>query len=117
MLQSWQSPSLLILFQSLHTLRFVSLFENQAFTLLLVFLNHSYLNLGRSESKLKAVLMAASAATGIDGLETSISTVICDVGDPESIVAMAKASKLVGFSFHILARVIVTVPVKNLSFQ
>ena len=51
--------------------------------------------LGRSESKLKAVLKAASDATGIEGLDSKVALIVCDVSDPESIVAMAKASRLV----------------------
>ncbi len=50
---------------------------------------------GRSESKLKDVLSAASKATGIEGLEKNIPLVVCDVADPDSLVQMAKTTRLV----------------------
>ncbi len=56
--------------------------------------------LGRSESKLKDVLSAASKATGIEGLEKSIPLVVCDVADPDSIVQMAKTTRLVISCFN-----------------
>ena len=52
-------------------------------------------HLGRSESKLKDVLEAASASTGIEGLDKSIPVVVCDVSDPESLNQMAKSTRLV----------------------
>lgn len=50
---------------------------------------------GRSESKLKDVLKAASDSTGVEGLEKNIPLVICDVSDQESLNQMAKTTKLV----------------------
>jgi hypothetical protein len=52
-------------------------------------------HLGRSESKLKDVLKAASFSTEIEGLEKNIPVVICDVSDPDSLAQMAKSTRLV----------------------
>ena len=44
-------------------------------------------------------MSAASNATGIEGLEKSIPLVVCDVADPDSLVKMAKTTRLVNTSF------------------
>jgi short subunit dehydrogenase-like uncharacterized protein len=48
---------------------------------------------GRNETKLKAVLTEATLQTGID--VNSVATIIADVGDADSLVKMAKRTRLV----------------------